>query len=123
MPDSSATKTVLIVEDNCDQADTLAMLLELKGHKTLIANDAETGLDLARAAIPDIIIHDINLPNMSGYVAAQKLREEAALSESILVALTGYAGEEDKKRAMSAGFDFHMAKPLDFRLLSSLVGL
>ena len=118
-----AAKTVLIVEDNVDAADSLAMLIELKGHKALIAHDAETGLEVAHAAVPDVIIHDINLPKMNGYLAAAALRADEVLSGSVLVALTGYAREEDKRRALSAGFHFHMAKPLNFAVLSATVGL
>src|SRR3982750_1612873 len=71
-----AKKTVLIVDDNRDAADSLAMLLEIKGHKVLTAYDAETGLEIAHAASPDVIIHDINLPHMNGYTAATKLRQD-----------------------------------------------
>jgi DNA-binding response OmpR family regulator len=118
-----AIKTVLIVEDNVDAADSLAMLIELRGHKALIAHDAETGLKVAHATHPDVIIHDINLPKMNGYLAAAALRADQSLASSVLVALTGYAREEDKKRALSAGFDIHMAKPLNFAALSAAVGL
>ena len=72
---------------------------------------------------PDVIIHDINLPNMNGYAAVATLRGNKRLAKSILIALTGYAREEDKQRALSAGFHVHMAKPLNFDALSKIVGL
>src|SRR5258707_1035806 len=86
-----AKKTILIVDDNRDAADSLAMLLEIKGHKVLIAYDAETGLEIAHQASPDVVIHDINLPQMNGYTAATKLRQDVNCSSAILVALTGFA--------------------------------
>jgi CheY-like chemotaxis protein len=116
-----AKKTLLIVDDNRDAADSLAMLLEIKGHKVLTAYDAETGLEVAHQASPDVIIHDINLPQMNGYVAAGKLRQDANCSGVILVALTGFARPGDRQRALAAGYDFHMAKPLDFAVLKRIL--
>jgi CheY-like chemotaxis protein len=114
-------KTVLIVDDNHDAADTLALLIEFKGHKALIAYDAETGLALAHAAIPDIVIHDINLPGMNGYVAIEYLRADPKFVATVFVALTGFATPSDKKRALSAGFDYHMAKPMNFEQMYQLL--
>ena len=114
-------KTILIVDDNQDAADSLAMLFEIKGHKVFTAYDAETGLELAHQASPDVIIHDINLPQMNGYIAAGKLRQDPNCSAAILVALTGYALPGDCQRALAAGFDFHMAKPLDFMVLKRIL--
>lgn len=117
----TSVKTILIVDDNHDAADSLALLIELKGHKALIAYDAETGLELAYAESPDIIVHDINLPLMNGYVAARKIREQANCATTILIALTAYASPADRERALSEGFDFHMSKPLDFEELDRIL--
>src|SRR3954465_12765389 len=110
-------KTILIVDDNQDAAESLAMVFQIKGHKVLTAYDAETGLEIAHRASPDVIIHDINLPQMNGYTAATKLREDGNCASAVLIALTGFARPGDCQRALAAGFDFHMAKPLDFGLL------
>src|SRR3954466_1670593 len=93
-------KTVLIVEDNLDAADSLALLLQLKGHKTIVAHDAETGLEIAHRTVPDIIIHDISLPTMSGYEAVKHLRSDHNLDHTTFVALTGYATCADRERAL-----------------------
>ena len=97
------------------------MLLEIKGYKVLIAYDAETGLEIAHQASPDVIVHDINLPQMNGYTAATKLRQDVNCASAILIALTGFARPGNCQRALAAGFDFHMAKPLDFALLKRIL--
>src|SRR4051812_32875563 len=107
-------KTVLVVDDNRDAADTLALLLSMKGHKALTAYDAQAGLVLADSAMPDVIIHDIGFADMSGYSAVRKLRINKKLKNTLLVALTGFATANDRDRAISAGFDLHIAKPIDF---------
>jgi CheY-like chemotaxis protein len=106
--------TILIVDDNRDAADTLAMLIEREGYRTLTAYDASTGLQLARDVSPDIIFHDIGMPIINGYMAARKLRSESQFAKTILVAVSAYARAVDRTRALLAGFDFHFAKPMDY---------
>ena len=104
-------KRVLIVEDNKDAADSLQEALQLAGHDAVVAYDGHTGLLKAREYRPEIVICDIGLPEMDGYDFARAIRADAALGEVLLVALTGYAGPEDRRRAREAGFDRHIAKP------------
>jgi CheY-like chemotaxis protein len=113
---------VLVVDDNEDAAETLAELLELWGYQAIIAHDGETGLQVARRFAPEIAILDIGLPRMDGYELARRLRtseqDEAGWqqdeeSSTLLIALTGYGQEEDRRKALEAGFDHHFTKPVD----------
>jgi signal transduction histidine kinase/ActR/RegA family two-component response regulator len=120
--DVSARERVLVVDDNEDAAETLAELLELWGYQAIIAHDGETGLQVARRFAPEIAILDIGLPRMDGYELARRLRtseqDEAGWqqdeeSSTLLIALTGYGQEEDRRKALEAGFDHHFTKPVD----------
>jgi two-component system CheB/CheR fusion protein len=112
---------VLLVEDNPDAADSLALLLEVLGHRVRSVYDGVTGLDAARANPPDVMLVDIGLPGMDGYEVAQLVRRDPALKNVVLVALTGYGRDEDKRRAMAAGFDYHLVKPVNPDALQGLV--
>ena len=106
------SRRVLVVEDDHDSAQSLAMLLKLWGHRVEVALDGTRALDSARSFDPEIVLLDIGIPGMDGYEVAERLRSEhgAALK---LVALTGYGREDDRKRAHDAGFDWHLTKPLE----------
>jgi signal transduction histidine kinase len=106
-------RRVLVVDDNRDAADSLAMLLRLLGHEVGTAHDGMAALDAARAFVPEVVLLDIGLPNMDGYEVARRLRQEPALSGALLVALTGYGQEQDRRRSLEAGFDIHLVKPVD----------
>jgi PAS domain S-box-containing protein len=108
---------VLMVEDNQDAAESLAILLELLGHHVRIVPDGPAALDAARANMPDVMLIDIGLPQMSGYEVAQRIRQIPTLETLVLVAITGYGRPEDKAQAMAAGFDYHLVKPVDFGAL------
>jgi len=112
---------VLIVDDNRDAAETLAMLIKAAGHRVLTAYDASAGLQLARDESPNIIFHDIGMPTINGYMAARKLRSESQFAKTVLVAVTAYARAIDRAQALLAGFDFHLAKPLDHEDLLRLL--
>jgi PAS domain S-box-containing protein len=112
---------VLVVEDNVDAADSLGALLEVLGHHVQIANDGPRALDLARAHPPDLMLVDIGLPGMDGYEVAREIRRDPRLRHVVLVALTGYGREEDRTRALEAGFDRHLVKPVEPDTLQSLV--
>src|SRR4051812_6195176 len=114
-------KTVLIVDDNRDAADTLAVLVRIAGHKPTVAYDTQTGFSLAHSVRPDIIIHDIGMPLINGYEAARILRSDKKFANTILIALTAYDATDDRKRARFAGFDFHASKPIDFAELQELL--
>ncbi len=113
---------VLMVEDNPDAAESLGMILQLLGHHVRVAPDAVAALQAIRANPPDIMLIDIGLPGMDGYELASRIRADAAMKHLLLVALTGYGQLEDKARAMAAGFDYHLVKPIDVGTLTELVG-
>ena len=111
-PAASSAAHVLVIEDNADAAETLRDALELEGIDVTIALDGEAGLEAARRETPDLVICDIGLPgDLDGYGVARAIRADPALRHIPLVALTGYAGPEDRARAGEAGFDRHLGKP------------
>jgi PAS domain S-box-containing protein len=107
----AASRSVLIIEDNVDAAESLRDVLILSGHQVQVAHNAESGLEKARASRPEVILCDIGLPGMDGYGVARAVRSEPGLRSVFMVALTGYALPEDVERARDAGFNEHLAKP------------
>ena len=95
-----------------DAADSMAMLLRFAGHEVRTAYDGQTALALARLQPPEVVICDISMPGMSGLELARHLRQDLGLRDSLLVALSGYAQEEDRHRSQEAGFNAHLAKPV-----------
>ena len=114
-------RRVLVVDDNVDSAETVAMLLGTDGHLTRLAHDGEAALLAAREFVPELIVLDLGLPGMSGYDVARKLRSEPGMAEVTLVALTGYGREEDRARSRDAGFEYHLTKPVEYEELGALV--
>jgi len=106
------SRRVLVVEDDPDSAQSLAMLLQIWGHRVEIALDGRQALDAARSFGPEIVLLDIGIPGLDGYEVAERLRSEHG-SGLKLVALTGYGREDDRQRSRDAGFDRHMTKPLE----------
>jgi PAS domain S-box-containing protein len=104
---------VLVVDDNVDAAESLAMLLELAGHTTRIAHDGRQALQAAEEFRPEVVFLDIGLPHMNGYEVAQAMRRMPDLQGATLVALTGWGAEADRARAKEAGFDHHLTKPTE----------
>jgi PAS domain S-box-containing protein len=104
---------VLIAEDNADARDSLQLLIELAGHEVEAAEDGPGALEKIRAVMPDVAVIDIGLPGMDGYAVARAVRQDPVTRSVRLVALTGYGQADDKKRALDAGFDVHVAKPVD----------
>ena len=104
---------VLVVDDNIDAADTVAMFLRIDGHVVLTARDGQEALDCTTAFAPDVVVLDIGLPMLDGYAVARRLREMPATREALLIALTGYGQQGDQRRAREAGFDRHLVKPAD----------
>ncbi|HVY46895.1 MAG TPA: hybrid sensor histidine kinase/response regulator [Minicystis sp.] len=105
-------RRVLVVDDNVDVADMLKALLELDGHEVAVANDGHAGLDLAARLLPEIAFIDIGLPGIDGFEVARRIRSEQGLDGAYLVALSGYALDEDRRRALASGFNCHLAKPI-----------
>ncbi len=115
----SKPRRILIVDDNVDAVESLSLLLGLSGHDTLIANSGAGAL----AAIhyrPEVVFLDIGLQDMDGYQVARALRADAHTSKAVLVALTGWGSEEDQRRSLEAGFDFHLTKPIGSSTLAEL---
>jgi CheY-like chemotaxis protein len=111
---------VLVVDDNPDAADSLAMLLQALGNDVRVAYDGEEAVDKALQFSPEIVLLDIGLPKMHGYDVAKKIRG-AQGRDVLLVAVTGWGQEEDRRRSREAGFDFHFTKPVDPEDLVRLV--
>jgi CheY-like chemotaxis protein/two-component sensor histidine kinase len=115
---------ILIVDDNRDGAEMIATALTTAGHETQIANDPSRALRLADTFRPQVAILDIGLPVMDGYMLAQELRAHLGGDAPILIALTGYGHDQDKRRSGEAGFALHLVKPIDIeKLLKALDGL
>jgi two-component system CheB/CheR fusion protein len=106
---------ILIVDDNVDFAASLAQLLESLGHDVQVANSASDALKLAEEQLPDVGILDIGLPDISGHELAGRLRSAAGERELVLIAISGWGQEADRRRSLDAGFDVHLVKPVDFR--------
>ncbi len=116
-----AAQRVLIIDDNRDSADSLRMLLQIWGFDAICANDGAEGLSAAQTFSPEIVLLDIGLPGTSGYEVAQQLRRLPQTEGSVLVAITGYGQDEDRRRASAAGFDHHLVKPVDPTVLEQLL--
>jgi signal transduction histidine kinase/DNA-binding response OmpR family regulator len=112
---------VLVVDDNRDAAEMLTMMLHLDGHEVRVAHDGPTALREARAWPPDVVLLDIGLPGMSGYEVAHHLLENGGAGHPLLVAMTGYGQDEDRRRSREAGFSHHLVKPVDPQELRQLL--
>ncbi|OFX19353.1 MAG: hypothetical protein A2V77_19160 [Anaeromyxobacter sp. RBG_16_69_14] len=102
---------VLVIEDNLDAAVTLKEVLELSGHEVAVAHDGHEGVAKASSFKPDVVLCDIGLPGLDGYGVARRIRADPSISPT-LIALTGYARPEDQRESFKAGFDHHLAKPI-----------
>jgi CheY-like chemotaxis protein len=122
-PDTGRPLRVLVVEDNDDIRETLKDLLELCGHEVDTAADGASGVERTLALKPDVALIDIGLPGLDGYQVARRLRAElgSAGKRPKLIALTGYGQPGDKQRALDAGFDAHLVKPVDYDDLAHLL--
>ncbi|MDC3961038.1 PAS domain S-box protein [Polyangium jinanense] len=114
-------RRILVVDDNVDAAESLALMLGYLGHETRVAHDGPSTLQIATSFQPELVLLDIGLPGFDGYEVARRLRAQRETRVAILVAITGYGQEEDRKRARKAGFDHHLTKPVDHDRLISLI--
>jgi PAS domain S-box-containing protein len=117
----SPRRAILIVEDNGDAREALRILLELHGHRVRTAATGEEGLERVRSARPEVALIDIGLPGIDGYEVARTLRGDPGGERLYLVALTGYGQAVDRERALAAGFDAHLVKPVDVAALQSVL--
>ena len=118
---SVSARRVLIIEDNRDAREMFRIMLELSGHEVLEAEDGLSGLEMLKAARPDVAVVDVGLPGLNGYEVARRFREERDSAEVMLVALTGYGTPEAKERSRQAGFDHHLIKPVNGEALEGIM--
>jgi PAS domain S-box-containing protein len=112
---------ILVVDDNEDAADSLAMLLRLRGHDVAVANDGPSALEMAAASVPNLVLLDIGMPGMDGCEVARRIRKHPALGGVVLAALTGWGQKDDRRRTADAGFDHHLVKPVELDVLATLL--
>jgi signal transduction histidine kinase len=112
---------ILVVDDNVDSADSLALLLMSYGHDVRAAYDGSSALVIAESFSPEVALQDVSMPFMDGYEVARKFRELPQTKHAALIALTGFTREEDARRARLAGFDHHLGKPVDFEVLHAVL--
>jgi CheY-like chemotaxis protein len=120
-PGAGESLRILVVDDNTDSASSLATLLELSGHETRMSHDGEGAVREAEAFEPDVVLLDIGLPGMDGHEAARRIRALPGGRQILLVAVTGWGQEHDRRRSREAGFDHHVVKPLRAAALESLL--
>ena len=106
---------ILLIEDNADAREMLETLLQLEGYDVGVAEDGRAGLDAILTQRPEVALIDIGLPGLDGYEVARRAREELPPQELYLLALTGYGQSRDQRRALEAGFDAHLSKPVDVK--------
>jgi signal transduction histidine kinase/ActR/RegA family two-component response regulator len=114
-------RRILVVDDNVDGANSLSLLLRVLGHQVDTAYDGATALEVARGCAPDVVLLDIGLPRMDGLEVARRLRDELGLARTLLIAMTGYGHDEDRRRSQEAGFNAHLVKPVDLDELRALL--
>jgi PAS domain S-box-containing protein len=118
---ATPARRILVVDDNRDSADSLALLLRLMGNEVLTAYDGLAALEVAERLRPDVVLLDIGMPRLNGYDTCHRIREQPWGRSPVLIALTGWGQEEDKRRTQDAGFDAHLIKPVDPTALMNLL--
>jgi two-component system CheB/CheR fusion protein len=116
---SWAGLTVLIVEDHADSADTLRQALEAEGARTRVAVDGMDALNQLSRVVPDMVLSDLRMPRLDGLQLANRIRQDVRWAHLPVVALTAYNAPADLQATLSAGFDAHLAKPIDFDVLTA----
>jgi CheY-like chemotaxis protein/anti-sigma regulatory factor (Ser/Thr protein kinase) len=118
---TSPSRRILIVDDNVDHAESLATLLGLEGHEIYVEHNGITGLEAAERLRPDVVMLDLGLPFVDGLDACRRIRKQRWGKRMLLIAVTGWGQEIDRRRSSEAGFDHHLVKPVDARTLQSLL--
>jgi CheY-like chemotaxis protein len=113
-------RRVLVVDDNPDGAESLALLLRHQGHEAHTVRDGQEALEAAERLRPDVVLLDLGLPVLNGYEVCRRLRQQSWGENVLLVAVTGWGQEEDRRRSREAGFDAHVVKPVDPAALMQL---
>jgi PAS domain S-box-containing protein len=117
----SGTRRILVVDDNRDSADSIATLLQMSGHKTFMVHDGLAAVETAERLRPDVVLLDVGLPKISGIEACRRIRGQAWGKGIVIVALTGWGQENDRRSTREAGFDAHLVKPVDYEELLQLL--
>jgi CheY-like chemotaxis protein/anti-sigma regulatory factor (Ser/Thr protein kinase) len=121
-PAALPARRILLVDDNPDAVECLGLLLRMKGNEVYTASDGPEALEAAKKYCPDVVLLDIGLPKMSGYEVCRRLRQQHFANGLLIVALTGYGQDKDRRRTREAGFDHHLLKPVDSDTLENLLG-
>ena len=114
-------RRILVVDDNHDSAKSLAMLLMMAGHETRTAFDGLEAVEAAAGFLPEVIFLDLGLPKLSGFDVARRIRGEPWGKTMVLVALTGWGQDENRRQTAEAGFDGHLVKPVEYSTLMTLL--
>ena len=112
-PTPTRPLSVLVVDDNPDAAESMALVLRAEGHDVRVAWNGLDALDAARETPPDVVLLDLGMPFMNGYEAAHQFRADPAIRSAMLVAVTGWGSDDDRRRTREAGFARHLVKPVD----------
>jgi CheY-like chemotaxis protein len=112
---------VLVVDDMEASANTLGAALRAMGHDVAVALDGDSAIDAAQTFRPDVVFLDIAMPQMNGYEVARRLRASSTTRDALIVALTGFAQEDDYRRTREAGFDDHLVKPASMHRIEALL--
>ncbi len=118
---ASVARRILVVDDNVDAAESVAMILRLSGHEVRLAHNGPEALKMAEQYQPEALMLDIGLPGMNGYEVAKRLRQHPKFRQTLLIAVTGYGQEEDRRKSLDAGFNQHLVKPVDPATLQTLL--
>lgn len=114
-------RRLLVVDDNRDAAESMSMLLEMWGHEVAFAYDGPSAIETVEHWQPQAVFLDIGLPGMDGYEVAERLRELPQAKDAVLIAITGYGQEDDRRRSRRAGIDHHLVKPVAPDALRDLI--
>ena len=120
-PDSQPQRRILIVDDNRDSAESLAMLMEITGNQTYLAHDGVEAVAAVEKYRPEVVLLDIGLPELNGYEVCRRVREKPWGKDIVVIALTGWGQEDDRRRSEEAGFNGHLVKPVDYDKLLDLL--
>jgi len=115
------SRRVLVVDDNTDNAELLKILLEEEGHETFMAHDGVEGLAAAERLRPDVVLMDLGLPRIDGFDACRRIREQPWGKQVLMIAITGWGQDVDRRKSQEAGFDHHLVKPVDANDISALM--
>jgi PAS domain S-box-containing protein len=121
-PTNVMPRTILVVDDNVDAANSLVRLLRVSGHQTHVAHDGLEAVASAQRYLPDVVLMDVGLPKIDGHEACRRIRNEPWSRNMLMIALTGWSQEEDRRKSKEAGFNAHMVKPLNYDELMRLLG-